>query len=61
VNKDGVDTVFAGNLDTFRIWHREDWEVEQARQRKLAVTLLPAGRAMKSLLPPADPDDEDED
>jgi MraZ protein len=61
VNKDGVDTVFSGNLETFRIWHRDDWEAEQARQKRLVSMLLPAGRDIKSLIPPADPDDEDED
>ena len=57
--KDGAEAVFAGTLDTFRIWHRDDWDNNRARQKAIAEALLAPGEDMLSLLP--DDDDEAED
>lgn len=56
--KDSVEAVFAGTLDTFRIWHRNDWDANRARQKAIAEALLAPGEDMLSLLPD-DPDDDD--
>jgi MraZ protein len=56
--KDGAEAVFAGTLDTFRIWHRDDWEANRARQKAIAETLLAPGEDMLSLLPDDDEPEE---
>lgn len=57
--KDGFEAVFAGTLDTFRIWHRDDWDANRARQRAIAQALLGPGEDMLSLLPEDDAEAED--
>ena len=49
--KDGAEAVFAGTVDAFRIWHRDDWDADRARQRAIAEVLLAPGEDMLSLLP----------
>ena len=56
--KDGAEAVFAGTVDAFRIWHRDDWEADRASQRAIAEALLAPGEDMLSLLP-ADLEPED--
>ena len=51
--KDGTDAVFAGTLNKFQIWHRDDYEADVAGQDG---DVLIAGQDMLSLLP-ADPED----
>ena len=56
--KDSAEAVFAGTLDTFRIWHGNDWAADRLRQKAIAEALLAPGEDMLSLLPA---DDEPED
>jgi MraZ protein len=52
--KDGSEAVFAGTLDKFQIWRREDYEAEL--NTAFADDLLADGQDMLSLLP-ADPEE----
>jgi len=52
--KDGAEAVFAGTVDAFRIWHRDDWDADRARQKAIAEVLLAPGEDMLSLLPDDD-------
>ncbi|MGQ0564822.1 MAG: division/cell wall cluster transcriptional repressor MraZ [Gemmobacter sp.] len=56
--KDGAEAIFAGTLDTFRVWHRDDWDADRARQKAIAETLLAPGEDMLSLLPDDDEPEE---
>ncbi len=56
--KDGAEAVFAGTVDTFRVWHRDGWDAFRAQQKAIAQSVLAPGKDMLSLLPPAD-DPED--
>ncbi|MFN3971931.1 MAG: division/cell wall cluster transcriptional repressor MraZ [Gemmobacter sp.] len=51
-----VDTVFAGDIQTFQIWNRADYDADRAGTAELASELLPEGEDMLSLL-----DDDTED
>jgi MraZ protein len=51
--KDGVEAVFAGTLNKFQIWHKDQYDAEVAVQD---TDVLHAGQDMLSLLP-ADPED----
>lgn len=55
VLEDGAEAVFAGDLTTFQIWNRTDFDADNAAQAKLGEELLDEGEDMLSLLP----DDED--
>ncbi len=55
---EGAELVFAGDLQTFQIWNRADYELDDARHAEVAQDLLPDGADMLSLLPE---DDEEED
>lgn len=48
--KDGAEAVFAGTLDTFQIWRREDYEAEMAAQEEADLG-LEDGADLLSLLP----------
>ncbi len=55
--KDGAEAVFAGTVDAFRIWHRDDWLADGARQNAMAESLLAPGEDMLSLLPDDEPEE----
>lgn len=50
VLKDGAEAVFAGALDTFQIWRREDYDAEMAAQEDADLG-LEDGADLLSLLP----------
>lgn len=52
----GVETVFAGSLDTFQLWHRDAYDAEFAELMAGADDLLEEGQDLLALLP-----DEDEE
>lgn len=49
--KDGGDTVFAGTLDKFEIWHKPAYEADVWGLQARAQMLIPAGADISSLLP----------
>ena len=51
--KEGAEAVFAGTLNKFQIWHRDQYDADVAAQDD---GVLDAGQDMLSLLP-ADPED----
>lgn len=48
--KDGSEAVFAGTLETFQIWKRDDYDAEMAAQEDIDLD-LPEGADLLSLLP----------
>ncbi|NUB43785.1 division/cell wall cluster transcriptional repressor MraZ [Fertoebacter nigrum] len=50
--KDGVETVFAGTLDTFQIWRADTFEAAISRQAEEEIEELKGGADILSLLPP---------
>lgn len=52
LSRDGGEAVFAGALDTFRIWTPEEFEAERARKLAAVKARISAGGSMLSLLPP---------
>lgn len=55
--KDGAETVFAGVLDRFEIWHRPDYEAEVAALAAASQALIPEGADVSALLPDLDFED----
>ena len=53
LSRDGGEAVFAGALDTFRIWTPEEFEAERARKLAAVKARMTAGGSIRSLLPPA--------
>jgi MraZ protein len=47
---DGADAVFAGTLDTFRLWRRDTYEA--TKPPTVVEALIPKGQDMTYLLPP---------
>lgn len=56
---DGAEAVFAGDLETFQVWSRADYDADMAGTADLAEELLGAGEDMLALLPDDDDDDGD--
>jgi MraZ protein len=56
---DGAEAVFAGDLETFQVWNRADYDADMAGTAEMAEELLPAGEDMLALLPDDDGDDGD--
>lgn len=52
LSRDGGEAVFAGALDTFRIWTPEEFEAERARKLAAVKARMAAGGSILSLLPP---------
>lgn len=48
--KDGVEACFAGALDTFQLWLRDNYDAEMAAQEEIDLD-LPEGADLLSLLP----------
>jgi MraZ protein len=55
--RDGAETVFAGVLDKFEIWHKADYDAKEAAAEAAAGMLIPEGADISSLLPDPDPVD----
>lgn len=52
LSRDGGEAVFAGALDTFRIWTPEEFEAERARKLAAVKARMAGGGSILSLLPP---------
>jgi MraZ protein len=51
LSKDGGDAVFAGTLQTFKIWRPEDYEADKAEKLAAALAALPEGADVLTLMP----------
>ncbi len=51
--KGGIETTFAGALDTFQIWKRDTYDAEQTRQAAADMAVMSGHTDMLSLLPAA--------
>ncbi|HMO08699.1 MAG TPA: division/cell wall cluster transcriptional repressor MraZ [Paracoccaceae bacterium] len=54
--EDGAEAVFAGDLETFQVWNRADYDADMAGTAEMAGELLASGEDMLSLLPDDDDD-----